>query len=124
MQTYLTGTYKNGVMLTPLMEWANPNSVYNFFFGVPGSYFQVVKRPDGWKDLLIASLSTQAPDAAAARKLENAAYDDAMAIPLYYSAAKRATTHNLRDSGLGACVLTPDGNRPIHGWINKSLVIP
>jgi hypothetical protein len=61
MQTYLTGTYKNGVMLTPLMEWANPNSVYNFFFGVPGSYFQVVKRPDGWKDLLMAKLPRKIP---------------------------------------------------------------
>jgi hypothetical protein len=66
----------------------------------------------------MASLSTQAPDVAAARKLENAAYDDAMAIPLYYSAAMWATTNNLRDSGLGTRGVNTWWE-PAYTWLDK-----
>jgi peptide/nickel transport system substrate-binding protein len=118
-QQYLSGSWENGILLNPLMQWANPNTTFNFFFGVPGSFFQkTLKKPDTWKDILTASLITPAPDAAATKKMEDAAYDDVMVIPLYYGASIWAVTDKVHDSGL-ATRGAPTWWEPQNAWLSK-----
>jgi peptide/nickel transport system substrate-binding protein len=96
-----TGTWTNALIMNPLIEWANPNTGFNFFWGVPGSWFKSMSKPEGWGDMVTASNSSPAADPVLTQKLESTAYEDAMVIPLYYGISQWATTKNVRDSGIG-----------------------
>jgi ABC-type oligopeptide transport system substrate-binding subunit len=66
----------------------------------------------------VASANTPTVDAAATKKLEDMAYDDAMAIPLYNGASVWALTDKVQDTGLGT-----RGNaawwEPQNAWLSK-----
>lgn len=100
-QQYTSGTWKNALILNPLMEWANPTVAFNFFFGTPTSWFQSLNKPAGWKDAVTAASTSPALDPVLIKKVEDMAYDDAMIIPVYYGASMWATTASLKDSYLG-----------------------
>jgi len=117
-QQILSGTWKNGLILNPLIEWANPNTGFNFFWGVPGSFFKSTSRPAGWAEAMLASNTSAAPDPVLTQKLERMWYEDAMAIPVYYGVALWATVPNLQDSGIG----TRGANtwwEPQNAWLSK-----
>ncbi|MCR4394624.1 MAG: ABC transporter substrate-binding protein [Dehalococcoidales bacterium] len=117
-QQILSGTWKNGLILNPLIEWANPNTGFNFFWGVPGSFFRSTSRPAGWAEAVLASNISPAPDPVLTQKLERMWYDDAMAIPVYYGVSLWAIVPNLRDSGIG----TRGANtwwEPQNAWLSK-----
>jgi peptide/nickel transport system substrate-binding protein len=117
--SYITGTWRNAVLINPLQEWANPNNAFNFFLGVPATFLgNVVKRPDGWKEALLTSLGTANAEKANVLKLEDMEYDDVMLIPVYYSSSDWAVTNNVQDSGLG----TRGANtwwEPQQTWLSK-----
>ena len=96
-----SGTWTNALVLNPLIEWANPNTGFNFFWGTPSSWFKSTGRPEGWADAVIASNTSQTADATLTQKLETMAYDSVLVIPLYFGTSLWATTKNLRDSGIG-----------------------
>jgi peptide/nickel transport system substrate-binding protein len=117
--SYITGTWKNALLINPLQEWANPNNAFNFFLGVPATFLGgAVSRPDGWKDTLLASLATANVEKANVVKLEDMEYNDVMLIPLYYNSSDWAVTNNVQDSGLG----TRGANtwwEPQQTWLSK-----
>jgi peptide/nickel transport system substrate-binding protein len=117
-QSYTSGTWKNALILNPLMEWANPTVAFNFFFGVPTSWFQSLSKPEGWKEAVAAASTSPALDAALCQKVENMAYDDAMVIPIYFSSSMWALTTNVKDTYMG----TRGANtwwEPQLAWLDK-----
>jgi ABC-type transport system substrate-binding protein len=96
-----SGTWNNGLVLNPLIEWANPNTGFNFFWGTPSSWFKSTGRPEGWADAVTASNITEVADANMTQKLETMAYDHVLVIPLYFGTSLWATTKNINDSGIG-----------------------
>ena len=121
---YQTGTWKNALLYTSLLEWPNYNSAIVFFFGVPPGFFKSVSKPDGWKEMYLDSIHTPSPpdwptgDVEQERKLIKAAFDHAMVIPISYSAATTVTTDKVQDTGLGT-----RGNSfffdPAEAWLKK-----
>ncbi len=116
--TYMLGDFKNALLLTPLQEWANGNNQLTYYWGIPPTYFKNVGKPEGWGDLVNASLITKEPDKAALQKAERMEVDYAMAIPLYYGATLWALTDKTQDTGLGT-----RGNaawwEPQNAWLSK-----
>jgi peptide/nickel transport system substrate-binding protein len=117
--TYMLGEYKNALLLTPLQEWANPNNQLVYYWGTPGTYFKnSVAKPDGWADMIAASLITSEPDKATVQKAERIQADNVMAIPIYYGASLWALTDQVHDTGLGT-----RGNaawwEPQNAWLSK-----
>ncbi len=100
-QAYTSGTWKNALIFNPLMEWANPTVAFNFFFGVPTSWFQSLSKPEGWKEAVAAASTSPSLDAALCQKVENMAYEDAMVIPIYFSSSMWALKTNVKDSYMG-----------------------
>jgi len=96
-----SGTWNNALVLNPLIEWANPNTGFNFFWGTPSSWFKSTGRPDGWADAVIASNTTEVAEASNTQKLETMAYEYVMVIPLYFGTSLWATTNNINDHGIG-----------------------
>jgi peptide/nickel transport system substrate-binding protein len=117
--TYMLGEYRNALLLTPLQEWANPNNQLVYYWGTPGTYFKnSVSKPDGWADMVAASIITAEPDKATIQKAEKIQFDNAMAIPIYYGASLWALTDKVHDTGLGT-----RGNaawwEPQNAWLSK-----
>jgi peptide/nickel transport system substrate-binding protein len=98
---YISGTWKNGVLMGRILMYANPNTGFNGF-GVHGSMFLSLKKPDGFDDLLNASLSTPDLDPSALQKCEGALYNDVTEIPINYSESEWAVTDRVQDSGIGS----------------------
>ena len=115
---YMTGDFRNGLVFTPLQEWANPNNQLSYYWGVPPTYFKSTSKPAGWAEMVNASLFTAAPDPVLVKKAEKVAYENAMAIPLYYGASMWALTDKVQDTGHGT-----RGNaawwEPQNAWLNK-----
>jgi peptide/nickel transport system substrate-binding protein len=115
---YQLGEYKNALFLIGLQEWTNANTQFGSYWGTPSTYFKNVSKPKGWSEVLLASKVTPAADPASTQKLEQMAYDDAMAIPLYCGATIWAVSEKLRDTGLGT-----RGNaawwEPQNAWFSK-----
>jgi ABC-type transport system substrate-binding protein len=97
----LTGTWKNAVLLGPAVQWANPAAGWNLTFAAGSTWYQSLKKPDGWADLYKAALSTPKLDPSLVQKCEDALFNDANSIPLYLSASQWALTGKVMDSGLG-----------------------
>jgi hypothetical protein len=101
MSQYLNGTWKNALLYHPLIEASNYNHTFNMYFGVPSSWFQSMKKPEGWKEMLTASMTSPYLDPVLLQKCIQAASDDVMTIPVYYGAAIWATNWKVEDTGLG-----------------------
>jgi peptide/nickel transport system substrate-binding protein len=117
-QSYTSGTWKNALILNPLMQWANPTVAFNFFFGSPTSWFQSLSKPQGWKEAVAAASTSPKLDPALVQKVEQMAFDDTMVIPIYFSSSIWATTPNVMDSYLG----TRGANtwwEPQLAWLDK-----
>ncbi len=116
---YLTGTWHNALLYDPLIQWANPNTGFNFYFGVPkATWFQSTKRPDGWADIVVPSLTSTKVDPVLAQKAEDALFNDVTFIPLFFSVANFATTNKVHDTYLG----TRGANtwwEPAYTWLSK-----
>ncbi len=102
MTAYNTGTWNNGLIYSPLLQWPNPNTAFAFFFGVPNStYFKSLKKPDNWLSLATASMTAPKMDPALIQKCEDAFYNDATIIPLFYSVSLWGVSSNLQGDVLG-----------------------
>jgi ABC-type transport system substrate-binding protein len=92
--------WKNGLLYTYIFEWPNYNYGMNLWFGVTTAWFASLKKPDGWKEALAASLATREPDKAIIQKMIRTFYDDNTVITLDYPAQLTAITDNVQDSGI------------------------
>jgi peptide/nickel transport system substrate-binding protein len=119
MNDILSSTWSNGLCFTAMNEYANTNTFFQFYWGVPSStFFKSSARPDVWKDLLTAAMAKPTAEKADAQKLEDLTYDNSMAIPIYYGNTMWAVTSNVMDSGLG----TRGANwywEPKNAWLSK-----
>ena len=94
-----TGTWKNALVYVALYWYPNFNAIANFYFRVPTSTnFQSLKKPDNWTDVFNASISSASLDPKLMQKMNQALYDDATLIPLYWGMSIWATTSGVHDS--------------------------
>ena len=82
-------------------DFVNFNQALAQWWGVPSSWYQSMKKPDGWPEMLRASLTSVQPEPALMQKCVQALYDDETVIPLDYGTALWAITDNVQDSGVG-----------------------
>jgi peptide/nickel transport system substrate-binding protein len=118
-QALLSGTWHNALLYDPILEWINPNTQLNFFFGAPvSSWFKSMKKPDGWNDIVTASVQNPTVDVALAQKAFKALYDDCSFITLTYGTNIWVTGTNVQNSGLGTRGNTSYFN-PQFTWLSK-----
>ncbi len=118
MNTYAVGTWHNALLSQYIFEWPNFNYGLNLWFGVPTAWFQSLKKPDGWKDMLTASLQTKEPDKTLMQKMIRTMYDDCTVITLDYPAQLTATTTNVKDAGIYTRIQNYYW-RPQEAWLSK-----
>lgn len=116
--TISSAGWHNGIVYGYIFEWPNENYGLNLWYGVPTSWNQSLKKPDGWKEALGASLATKEPDPVLMKGLIRMFYDDATVITLDYPAQLIAVTNNVHDTG----IFTRIQNyywRPQDAWLSK-----
>jgi peptide/nickel transport system substrate-binding protein len=96
------GTWDNALLCFPLVQWPNPNTGFNQYFGDARSWFQSLKLPAGWSSLLNTSLVTATPDPVISCSCEDALYNDATVIPVFYDVSLWATTNSMQETYLGS----------------------
>jgi peptide/nickel transport system substrate-binding protein len=94
-----TGTWKNGLIMTALLEWPNYNNSFNFYFGPTSPYYKSTKKPDGWSEAFTASLTAPAADVTLMRKCVQMISDDVTLVPLTHGATLYATQNYVHDTG-------------------------
>jgi peptide/nickel transport system substrate-binding protein len=97
-----TGSWKNGLLYDVNLGAANNNTGLEFNFGPTPTVYKMAAKPDGWKDVLNASLAAPVPDPALIQKAVQMLYDYATPIVLYYSTTIWAERSYVMDSGHGA----------------------
>jgi peptide/nickel transport system substrate-binding protein len=110
--------WKNALVSGYIFEWPNMNYGLNLWFGVPSAWYPSLKKPDGWKEALGASLATKDPDPTIIKKLIRTFYDDATVITLDYPAQLTAVTNNVKDSGIYTRIQNYYW-RPQEAWLAK-----
>jgi peptide/nickel transport system substrate-binding protein len=118
MNTYAVGTWKNALLSQYIFEWPNFNYGLNLWFGVPTAWFQSLKKPDGWKDMLTTSLQTKEPDKTIMQKMIRTMYDDCTVITLDYPAQLTVTTNNVKDAGIYTRIQNYYW-KPGEAWLSK-----
>lgn len=98
---YLLGNYQNALILYDLAWWADPNVGFRYHFSEPPTFHKNTSHPAGWLDMLKASLATPEAKPELTQKLDKAAFDYAIVIPLYRAAFIMATSKKLHDVGYG-----------------------
>jgi peptide/nickel transport system substrate-binding protein len=118
--SYLTGSPPhNALLFNSLLQWANPNTGFNFYFGVPKStWFPSTSRPTGWVDTVTPSLMSAKVDSTLAKKAEDALYNDATIIPLWFAVANFAVTGQVQDSYIGTRGASTWWE-PAYTWLKK-----
>jgi peptide/nickel transport system substrate-binding protein len=96
---YQTGTWQNALIFGSVVEYPNFNASLNFGFAETPMWYKSLKKPDGFSALFKASMGTASPDAALIRKCNEAIYNDASVINLYYGASVYGAIVNLHDTG-------------------------
>jgi peptide/nickel transport system substrate-binding protein len=121
MNSYIQspGSWNNGLIYNYISEYPNYNYSLNLWFGVPTSWFPSLKKPDGWKDALNASMITAAPDNSMIQKLVKMMYDDATVITINYPAQMIATTNQVHDTGMLSRIAYYYWN-PQDAWLSKN----
>jgi peptide/nickel transport system substrate-binding protein len=118
-QEYISGTLPtNSLLVNPYMLSANPNRVFTSYFNDPVTSNRSMKRPDGFADLLAATLATPDLDPVLAKKCEAAIYNDCSMIPLAWSMSPFALAANVNDSGIGTRSSLTYWN-PENVWLSK-----
>jgi peptide/nickel transport system substrate-binding protein len=112
------GGWKNAILFTPFQLWSNPNHTFNYFFNPGMTSYVSLKRPDGWKDMLSASMASATIDPALVKKLEDALYNDSTVIPMTDSIYPWITTDKLQDHGIGS-TSTVGFWTPSKAWLSK-----
>ena len=112
------GGWHNAIVFTPFQLWSNANHTFNYFFNSGYTNYSSVKRPDGWKDMLNASLTSAAIDPALVKTMEDALYNDSTVIPMTDSVYPWITSDNLQDHGIGS-TSTVGFWTPSKAWLSK-----
>jgi ABC-type transport system substrate-binding protein len=112
------GGWHNAIVFTPFQLWSNANHTFNYFFNSGYTNYSSVKRPDGWKDMLNASLTSAAIDQALVKTMEDALYNDSTVIPMTDSVYPWITSDNLQDHGIGS-TSTVGFWTPSKAWLSK-----
>ena len=99
-QTYQTGTWNNACLYTGVEAYVSFNQELAQWWGVPSSWYQSMKKPDGWPQMLRASITSTTSEPALMQKCVQALYDDITIIPTSYGTALWATTDKVHDAGL------------------------
>jgi peptide/nickel transport system substrate-binding protein len=105
---YQTGTWHNAILYTGVLQYANPNAGWNLALGTNTLWYQSLKKPDSWPDLLNAALKSPKVDPALEQKCEDALFNDSTYIMLNLAASTWVVTDKVQDTGLGS--------RGIWGW--------
>ncbi len=120
LNSYTQGAgWTNGLVYNYISEYPNYNYSLNLWFGVPTSWFATLKKPDGWKDALTASMVTEEPDKNLIRKLVRNMYDDATVITINYPAQMQATSNQVHDTGYLSRIAYYYWN-PQDAWLSKN----
>ncbi len=99
-QGFQQGTWDNALLYATIFEYPNFNYNLNLYFSTSSAWYKSVKKPDGWKAALDASLITPTADKAVIQKLVRMLYDDETVITLNYPSFISAMTNNVRDTGI------------------------
>ncbi|MBN1848566.1 MAG: ABC transporter substrate-binding protein [Deltaproteobacteria bacterium] len=93
--------WNNGMLGQPLGIYPNANQTYDFYFSenVRRVQYPVMKRPDGFQDLLEKSTATTEPDPAMMQQLAKMFYDDATIIPIHTTGRAYVHQKNVYDTG-------------------------
>jgi peptide/nickel transport system substrate-binding protein len=113
----LTGPY-TGILYHQLRPFPNFNADLALEFGNPTTFYKVTKKPDGWNDVLAATLTSPAPDPVLMQKASQMLYDDCTMIPTTYYASIYATQPYVMDTGRGA-MGSATQFAPYNAWLNK-----
>jgi ABC-type transport system substrate-binding protein len=111
--------WKNACLLTTANVWDNPNINFDGYLSAEqGASYPSVKKPTGFRELLIASLATAEPDPELLKKMERAIYDDVTLIFIMDSSVPFAIGKNVMDPGL-ATHTTNSYWDPQNVWLKK-----
>jgi ABC-type transport system substrate-binding protein len=105
---YQTGTWHNAILYNGVLQYANPNAGWNLALGANTAWYQSLKKPENWSDLLTAALKSPKVEPVLEQKCEDALFNDSTYIPLNLAAATWVVTDKVQDTGLGS--------RGIWGW--------
>ncbi len=117
-QAYQSGTWNNALLYTSVIHYANYNSVLAQWFGVPASWFKSMKRPEGWDQIVNATITSTQQEPALMQKCVQALYDDETVIPLDYGTSLWAITDYVHDSGVGTRGSSTQWNSQ-NAWLSK-----
>lgn len=115
--TYQMGNW-NGLLLDQITYRANYNAVLSQWFASTSPWFKSMKLPDGWDQMLNASLTSPTQDPKLLGKCIQALYDDATIIPIYCPSAMVATTGKVYDTGIGEMGSNTIWNAK-NAWLSK-----
>jgi peptide/nickel transport system substrate-binding protein len=99
-QAIQTGTWNNGCLYTGVEFPPNFNLALGLWWGTSTAWFQSMKKPDGWSEILTASLVSAQPEPALMQKCVQALFDNVTIVPISYGTALWATTDKVNDVGL------------------------
>lgn len=117
-QAYQTGTWNNALLYANIIHYPNYNAVLAQWFGVPSSWFKSMKRPDGWENLVNASITSLKQEPDLMHKCVQALYDDITTIPVDYGTLLWAVSDNVHDSGVGTRGSSTQWNSQ-NAWLSK-----
>jgi hypothetical protein len=112
------GTWNNALVVGALRPFPNFNADLALEFGLPTTFYKSVKKPDGWQDILNATMTSPTQDPALMQKATQALYDDCTMIPLTYSAGLWVTQPYVHDTGRGE-MGSQTQFTPYNAWMSK-----
>ena len=115
--TYQMGTW-TGLVLDQITYRANYNAVLSQWFASTSPWYRSMKLPEGYDQLLNASLVSPTQDPKLLAKCIQALYDDATIIPIYCPSALVAITAKVHDSGIGEMGSNTIWNAK-NAWLSK-----
>jgi peptide/nickel transport system substrate-binding protein len=95
------GQWRNGVLVGAGAGSANPLVGWSATLNPASTWFSSMKRPDGIADLYTAALNAPSLDRALAQKVEDALFNDATIITLWFTTNYWVVTDEVMEGGLG-----------------------
>jgi peptide/nickel transport system substrate-binding protein len=118
LNAVLTGTW-TGILYHQLRPFPNFNADLTLEFGMPVStFYKSLKKPEGWQEILNATLGSAAQDPALMQKATQALFDDVTIIPITYYASIYVTQPYVHDTGRGE-MGSATQFRPNDAWLSK-----